>query len=186
MCDGSSHVDAIPQAAPRARLAGARPADADLRARRAADRDRAGGTICSTAAACGALPHLQALVARFDETVNLAVHQGGEVVIIDAVESGRSIRRGAAIGERDDWFVSSLGKSILAHLDEGEVLRLLEARPQVRLTPHTLVDRQEILDELDRVRERGYALMPRRPSSASNASECRSAITRAGTRMPSA
>ena len=104
------------------------------------------------------LPHLQALVTRFDETVNLAVHQAGEVVIIEAVESGRSIRRGATIGERDDWFVSSLGKSILAHLGESEVLRLLEAYPPVRRTQHTLVLQQEILDDLAQVRERGYAL----------------------------
>jgi IclR family acetate operon transcriptional repressor len=104
------------------------------------------------------LPHMRQLLARFDETINLAVHQRDEVVIIEALESGRSIRRGATIGDHDGWFDSSLGKAILAHLPEQQVLDLLTARPQRQRTPHTLVDRDAILADLAKVRERGYAL----------------------------
>jgi IclR family acetate operon transcriptional repressor len=104
------------------------------------------------------LPYMRQLVARFDETINLAVHQSHEVVIIEALESGRSIRRGATIGDHDGRFDSSLGKSILAHLPEQQVLDLLAAHPQRRQTPKTLVDRDEILADLARVRERGYAI----------------------------
>ena len=104
------------------------------------------------------LPQMQALALRFDETVNLAVYQAGAVVIIEVVESRRSIRRGAVLGGRDDLFSSGLGKAILAHLDEREVLKLLEDHPPIRHTPHTLVDHQEILDEFVRIRVRGYAL----------------------------
>jgi IclR family acetate operon transcriptional repressor len=104
------------------------------------------------------LPYMQDLLARFDETVNLAVHQSGEIVIIEALESGRSIRRGATVGDRDGWFVSSLGKSILAHLPEDQVLGLLAAHPPRRLTDHTLVRRETILADLADVRARGFAL----------------------------
>jgi len=104
------------------------------------------------------LPYMQDLLAKFDETVNLAVHQAGEIVIIEALESGRSIRRGATVGDRDDWFVSSLGKSILAHLPEDQVLSHLASRPPERLTEHTLVTREAILADLAAVRVRGYAL----------------------------
>ena len=104
------------------------------------------------------LPHMQELLARFDETINLAVHQSGGVVIIESLESGRSIRRGAAIGDRDDWFVSSLGKSILAYLPQSLVLEMLRAHPPAKRTPNTLTDQKSILLDLAQVRTRGYAL----------------------------
>lgn len=104
------------------------------------------------------LPYMQDLLAKFDETVNLAVHQAGEIVIIEALESGRSIRRGATVGDRDDWFVSSLGKSILAHLPQEQVLSLLAEHSPERLTEHTLVTPEAILEDLGAVRVRGYAL----------------------------
>jgi DNA-binding IclR family transcriptional regulator len=104
------------------------------------------------------LPHMRDLVARFDETVNLAVHHAGQIVIIEALESGRSIRRGATVGDRDQWFTSSLGKSILAHMSKNEMLELLKVHPRTRLTPHTLVTDDEIIADLAAVRERGYAL----------------------------
>jgi DNA-binding IclR family transcriptional regulator len=104
------------------------------------------------------LPLMQDLLSRFDETVNLAVHQTGEIVIIEALESRRSIRRGATVGDRDGWFVSSLGKSILAHLPEEQVLTLLAAHPPQQLTQHTLVSREAILTDLADVRRRGFAL----------------------------
>jgi IclR family acetate operon transcriptional repressor len=104
------------------------------------------------------LAHMRELVARFDETVNLAVHRGSDIVIIEAVESGRSIRRGATVGDRDQWFASSLGKSILAHMDEQDVLALLQTHRPPRHTANTLVTDEEILADLELVRERGYAV----------------------------
>ncbi len=72
------------------------------------------------------LPYMRELVSRFDETVNLAVHQSGEVVVVEALEGGHSIRRGASVGDRDEWFTSSLGKAIMAHLPESQVGQLYE------------------------------------------------------------
>jgi IclR family acetate operon transcriptional repressor len=104
------------------------------------------------------LPYMRELLERLDETINLAVHQRDEVLIIEALESGRSIRRGATIGDHDGWFDSSLGKSILAHMPERQVLDLLAAHPPRQRTPNTLVDRDAILADLAKVRERGYAI----------------------------
>jgi IclR family acetate operon transcriptional repressor len=104
------------------------------------------------------IPHMRNLLNQFDETINLAVHQAGEVVIIEALESGRSIRKGASVGDRDDWFVSSLGKSILAHLPEHDVRELLHTRPPVRRTAATRTDPNDVLADLADIRRRGYAL----------------------------
>ncbi|MFI5910096.1 IclR family transcriptional regulator [Dactylosporangium sp. NPDC051541] len=104
------------------------------------------------------LPHMRELVMRFDETVNLAVHQSGEVVVIEAVEGGRSIRRGASVGDRDNWFTSSLGKAIMAHLPEWQVVQLWERHRPDRRTQHTLVELDAALADLEAVRRNGYAL----------------------------
>jgi DNA-binding IclR family transcriptional regulator len=103
-------------------------------------------------------PHLMRLLAEFDETVNLAMRHGDDVVIIDSLESSRSLRMGASLGDRDDWFVSSLGKSILSCLPRQEVLRLLAKNPPTRMTPSTLMAEREILGDLQAARTRGYAL----------------------------
>jgi IclR family acetate operon transcriptional repressor len=103
-------------------------------------------------------PHMQDLVKKFDETVNLAVHQSGAIVIIEAFESGRSIRRGASIGDRDDWFSSSLGKAILAFLPDNEIVDIFATHRPVRHTENTLVTLDAVRAELDVVRDQGYAL----------------------------
>lgn len=105
-----------------------------------------------------AMPYMQEILRKFNETVNIAINSRGTVVVIDALESKRSIRRGARVGEIDEWFVSSLGKSILAYLPENEVLDLLELYPPVPKTNKTLVDVKDILAGLAEIRERGYAL----------------------------
>lgn len=105
-----------------------------------------------------AMSHMRALLLEFDETVNLAVEHRGDVIVLDALESGRSIRRGARIGEKDEWFGTSLGKAILAYMPEERVLEMYELHPPVRHTPRSLVERHDVLTDLALVRERGYAL----------------------------
>ncbi len=104
------------------------------------------------------LPHMVKLLQQFDETVNFAVHGAVGVVVVESLESSQSVRRGAAVGDRDDWFVSSLGKSIMAHLPADEVDELLRSRDPVRHTPHTIMTRKAMLAELEAIRARGYAL----------------------------
>ncbi|EMA46572.1 IclR family transcriptional regulator [Halobiforma nitratireducens] len=51
---------------------------------------------------------------------------------------------------------SAAGKAILAELPEHRVDSILETCPA--LTEHTITDREELLSELERVRERGFSL----------------------------
>jgi IclR family acetate operon transcriptional repressor len=105
-----------------------------------------------------ARPVMERLLTRFDETLNLAMRRGDVLVLIDALESRRTIKRGASVGGQDPWHSSSLGKAILAHLPESEVDELLELHPLERLTAATLVERDLLARELARVRETGYAV----------------------------
>lgn len=100
-----------------------------------------------------ALPHMRRLRDRFEETVNLAMRQGSELILIEVLESQRSIRRGASLGERDVWDTSALGKAILAHLDQEEARNLLTAANGRGRT-----DVDALLAQLDVIRETGYAV----------------------------
>ena len=61
-----------------------------------------------------ALPFMKGLLERFEETVNLAMRNRQELVLVEVLESRRSIKKGASVGDRDTWHSSALGKAILA------------------------------------------------------------------------
>ena len=105
-----------------------------------------------------AVPFMQQLVERYQETVNLAVFRQRRLVIIEALEGPRSVRQGARVGERDHLRSSALGKAILASRSEDEALALLRSEPVERLTERTIITDKAMLRELQLIREQGYAI----------------------------
>ncbi len=104
-----------------------------------------------------ALPEMQRLQLRFNETVNLAIVDGDEVVYLAMVGSTRSLRMEAAVGARDPVHSTSLGKAILAARPPEHRLDGLPKR-LARRTPHTLASRAALALDLVRAAERGFAL----------------------------
>lgn len=104
-----------------------------------------------------ALPFMRTLRDRFNETVNLGVLEGREVIYLDMVESRRSLRMQAQLGGRDPLYSTALGKAMLAFLPEE---RLGEHLP-ARLTPRTAMSHSSLAAlraDLQRTRARGYGL----------------------------
>ena len=102
-------------------------------------------------------PEMKRLQQHFNETVNLAALSGHEVLYLDIIESERSLRMQAAIGATDPIHSTALGKVLLAFRPAAHRDALL---PQVlpRLTPNTIIDRAQLLDQLEIIRTTGYAL----------------------------
>lgn len=105
-----------------------------------------------------ALPFMERLLERFEETVNLAMRHGDEIVIIEVIEGTRSIKKGATIGEQDFWHSSALGKSILTFLPEDEVRGIIRRRGAPGYTRTTLTTFEELASAFERVRQLGYAI----------------------------
>ncbi len=106
-----------------------------------------------------ALPYLEGLVSESGETGHLAVLAGGEAVYIEKVEARRSLRIPSAIGRGYPAHATSLGKVLLANLDDaGAVDDLIAERGLAKFAPNTITDPDRLRTELQEVRERGYAV----------------------------
>lgn len=104
-----------------------------------------------------ALPEMQRLQLRFNETVNLGVADGAEVVYVAMVGSTRSLRMEAAIGARDPMHSTSLGKAMLAARPASERLDGLPKR-LLKRTPRTIASRAALAEDLEAAAAQGFAL----------------------------
>jgi DNA-binding IclR family transcriptional regulator len=102
-------------------------------------------------------PLLHELVARTGETVHLGVPADGQVVYIAKVESPQSVRLVSRIGARIPFYCSAMGKALLARLD-GPALDAELQRPREVRTLHTIIGRQALERELEKVRAAGVSI----------------------------
>lgn len=100
---------------------------------------------------------LDQLAADTGETIHIGRLDGTSIVYLDKRESIHPLRLFSAIGRRLPAFTTALGKSILAQLPEEEVPRHLP-EPLPRQTPHTIIDIDELMSDLEATRERGFAI----------------------------
>jgi DNA-binding IclR family transcriptional regulator len=105
-----------------------------------------------------ARPYLERLVYEIDETVHLCVLDAGEVLYIDKIEPSRSVRMSSRVGRRNPAHCTAVGKAMLAWLPEKEVDDILRRHGLPRMTPNTIGTPAELKSELERVRQRGYAI----------------------------
>jgi IclR family acetate operon transcriptional repressor len=103
------------------------------------------------------LPVMADLGRTFNETVNIGVPSQGSVIYIEMIESNRSLRMQARIGERHPLHSTALGKAILAHLPDEE-RALFVAQPLRRMTSRTVTDGAALAQQLRLIARRGFAI----------------------------
>jgi IclR family KDG regulon transcriptional repressor len=103
-------------------------------------------------------PVMQQLAGFCEETVNLAVLDAGDVLIINTIDSPRAVRMSSKIGMRVPVHSTALGKVMLAALDDKEILRLIRLKGLRRVTPNTMATRADVLAEVRRVRRQKFAV----------------------------
>lgn len=105
-----------------------------------------------------ALPFMEALHDQLDESINLGVRQGDEIVYVERTSSGRStVRAVHLVGARAPLHVTAVGKLYLA--DEGAAAVAAYARRTglPGATPHSLTSLAALSRELEKVRLQGVA-----------------------------
>ncbi|MEU9887450.1 IclR family transcriptional regulator [Sphaerisporangium sp. NPDC051017] len=103
-----------------------------------------------------AQPYLEKMVALSGETANLAVMEGDFVVYVAQAASPRRLRMFAEVGRRVLPHSTAVGKVMLA--DRPDAAAVLARTGLPRRTEHTVTTVEEMMAELDAVRERGYAV----------------------------
>jgi IclR family acetate operon transcriptional repressor len=104
-------------------------------------------------------PYMSDVVNALGESVNLAVLDGEEIVYVAQLQPSQNFMRVfTEVGRRVKPHGTAVGKAILAGKPEAEVRDLLGRTGMPRSTARTLTTPDELLADLERVRERGYAL----------------------------
>ncbi|MBQ9646982.1 MAG: IclR family transcriptional regulator [Oscillospiraceae bacterium] len=105
-----------------------------------------------------ARPYLEQLAARTNGSAFLSLIEGSYVISVDQCTGGAGVQVVPEVGSRLPLHATSQGKLMMAHLSLSEARkRLLDAGLQP-YTPHTITDVNSLLDGMQWVRERGYAV----------------------------
>ena len=103
-------------------------------------------------------PYLRSLVQDLGETANIAVLDGDMMVYSAQVPSQHSMRMFTEVGRRVHPSATGVGKAVLPSLKQERIAQIVQSSGMPELTPKTITDYDELLEELDRIRERGYAI----------------------------
>ncbi len=99
-------------------------------------------------------PVMEALARRHDEAVYLTVLQGDEVLFLDMVDSGQSIKAASLVGRRFPFFTNAAGKALKA-LESIDVVERFFRRHRKK---ECRVDLEALENELQAIRIKGVAI----------------------------
>lgn len=106
-----------------------------------------------------AVPHLEELSRELGESTSASVLDGDEVVYVARVPARRIMTVAVAVGTRFPAFATSMGRVLLAALDDVELERFLAETRLVPLTPLTVTDAARLREIVHGVRDSGYAVV---------------------------
>ncbi|MFF5022097.1 IclR family transcriptional regulator [Micrococcus luteus] len=104
-----------------------------------------------------ARPQVQELYARTQETSQLAIRDGDDVVYIERIYGPHRIPRASRVGGRLPLHTTAVGKTILAFEDPDVQDRFL-SRPLEQATPRTVVSPALLRRQFVDIRAQGYCL----------------------------
>ena len=103
--------------------------------------------------------HIERLMAETRESVNLAVRDGDSMVYLDIAQSNHSILQlFTRPGARIPLYATGVGKLFLSEMEKDELDAYLERSNLTPFTPYTLVEKDKIIKELERIRRQGYSV----------------------------
>jgi IclR family acetate operon transcriptional repressor len=105
-----------------------------------------------------ARPTMRMLAAETGETIDLALYDRGEVLLIESIAARPLARVGSPVGRRTRATCTTTGKVHLAALEPNELEEILSTYGLPRLGPKSITNREQFTAELARIRATGYAL----------------------------
>lgn len=102
-------------------------------------------------------PEIQELAEDTGDWANLMTEENGRGVYVAFARGERAVELDVYPGKRVYLHATALGKSILAHMSESEVRDVIDQHGLPSLTDETITDEEVLFDQLEGIRERGYA-----------------------------
>ncbi len=104
------------------------------------------------------LKYLEKLSSITGETVFLDVEDKGNVTHINKVEGTNTFRSTCSVGHRNYMHCTSVGKALLASYSNEKVKEIVERHGLVKKTEHTITKLEDLMDDLEITRTRGYSI----------------------------
>lgn len=104
-----------------------------------------------------AQPEIRKLARRTGEHANLMIEEFGQGVFFGKATGDEAFQLDTHIGKRVHLQTTALGKAILAFLPDDRVTEIFKTRGLPEITRHTITDQEQLFEELEDVREKGYA-----------------------------
>ncbi len=106
-----------------------------------------------------AQPHLRELVEQVHESSSVSVLDGTEIVYVAREPTQRIMTVAISVGTRFPAYATSMGRVLLAGLDEAALNDFFARVQLTALTSATLTSEPELRREIDRVRRQGWSLV---------------------------
>lgn len=100
---------------------------------------------------------LREIAEETEETAQFSTMEHDRAVVLFRDTGRRGVLTKGRVGKRFYLHQTAGGKSILAQLSDEHVREILDANGLPAATPNTITDESVLLDELEEIRERGFA-----------------------------
>ncbi len=104
-----------------------------------------------------ALPYLEMVTARTGETCALGVLDGEDIVFLHRAEAKKTMRLDLTVGSRLPAYAHSMGRLLLAALDDDKLDAYLEHLKPQSFTRFTITDRKKLRAEIELIRKQGWS-----------------------------
>jgi IclR family transcriptional regulator, pca regulon regulatory protein len=104
------------------------------------------------------LPYMTSIRNEWNVTTHCAILEGIEVVTVERIRSSDVVNLDLSAGSRLPLHATSLGKAILAYMSPEQQKKIAEQLDFKALTPYSISDMNLFLMELEKTKQRGFAI----------------------------
>lgn len=116
--------------------------------------------------------YVEKLVSETDERAQFMIKENASRVILFRRTGEDIIRNRSKIGRKGPLHDTAGGKAMLASLDNNEIQSIIDTHGLSAQTENTIVDEEELFDEIEKIREQGFATSNQEATMGYNAVGC--------------
>src|SRR5690625_417088 len=84
--------------------------------------------------------------------------EGNEAVYVDTIDSSKPLRLVVKVGARAPLYAGSAPKLLLSSKSDEELDQYLNEIELKKITPNTLMNKEEVKQEIKKIQEKGYSI----------------------------